>query len=200
MKKIKVILMIVVLGFAVACCSCTNKEEKQIETATREEMQEVSSKDGFQKDEPEIVEPDLKDDETKDEQPKIPEYNLSKIKEEIVSQIGASDRLDFNENAIYALYSIDVSDIKQCAGFSVMEGTFPHEVVMIEAADDEAAARIEKAFEIKINSFAEQSKNYDAENYALAQKCKIQKNGRFYAMFLSPDYEDIKGIYNKYIK
>ena len=45
-----------------------------------------------------------------------------------------------------------------------------------------------------------QSKGYDAKTYALAQKCKVERNGSFVSLFLSPDCEQIKGIYNKYIK
>ena len=126
--------------------------------------------------------------------------NLEKLNAEIMEAIGAADALEFTAQSVYALYGIEESDIKQCSGFTVMEGTFPHEIVMIEAADDEAAARIEAAFESKIKAFTEQSRNYDAKNYALAQKCTVQKNGRFYAMFLSPDFEGIMEIYGKYIK
>ena len=72
-------------------------------------------------------------------------------------------------------------------------------LVMIEASDDAAAKRIEEAFNSKIEAFTQQSKNYDAANYALAQKCEVQKNGMFYAMFLSPDFEEIKAVYDKHI-
>ena len=130
----------------------------------------------------------------------VTEVSLSEVKDEIKKTIGATDALDFNDNAVEMLYSIKKEDVKQFAGFSVAQGTFPHEIVMIEAANEEAGQRIEKAFEAKISSFAEQSKNYDAENYALAKKCKVQKNGNYFAMFLSPDYEDILGIYEKHVK
>ena len=66
-------------------------------------------------------------------------------------------------------------------------------------AADRGNKRIEEAFNSKIVAFTQQSKNYDAANYALAQKCEVQKNGNFYAMFLSPDFEAIKAVYDKYI-
>ena len=116
-----------------------------------------------------------------------------------MDEIGVKDSLQLNEKSAKALYGIEASDMKQCVGFSVMSGTFPHEVVMIEASNDAAAKRIEEAFNSKIEAFTQQSKNYDAANYALAQKCEVQKNGMFYAMFLSPDFEEIKAVYDKHI-
>jgi len=125
---------------------------------------------------------------------------LDKVKEDILNTIEASDYIDINGDAANLLYDIELKDMKQCSGFSVANGTFPHEVVMIEAANDEAAKRIEEALDTKINSFAQQSKNYDPDNYALAKKCKLEKNGIYFGLFLSPEYEEIKTVYNKYIK
>ena len=179
----------------------TEEEETASEEAEeKEEVQKFEAKEetvAEENKEPEVTGTNTDDEPAKKE---TTEVNLEAIKSEIVKTIGAADGLDFNANSINALYGIDPSDMKQCTGFSVMAGTFPHEVVMIEAANDSAAAKIEAAFDSKIDTFTQQSKNYDAANYALAQKCKVQKHGRFYALFLSPDYDAIMTVYKKYVK
>ena len=178
-----------------------DKEEPAAEeTEEKEEVPDYEEKEEpvtAEKEEAEVTEAKTEDEPAKKE---TADVNLEAIKTEIVKTIGATDGLDFNANSINALYGIAPSDMKQCTGFSVMAGTFPHEVVMIEAADDSAAAKIEAAFDSKIDTFTQQSKNYDAANYALAQKCKVQKHGRFYALFLSPDYDAIMTVYKKYVK
>jgi len=44
-----------------------------------------------------------------------------------------------------------------------------------------------------------QSKSYDAENYKLAQQCKVSVKGNFVTLFLSPDHAQIQTILDKYI-
>lgn len=189
MKKI-ISLVLVVFVLVLSFAGCAENETKEIEDVTRAET-EVSEDDGKNTEE-------STEEETASEA-STSSVNLADINQEIMDEIDVKDSLQLNEKSAKALYGIEASDMKQCVGFSVMSGTFPHEVVMIEASDDAAAKRIEEAFNSKIEAFTQQSKNYDAANYALAQKCEVQKNGMFYAMFLSPDFEEIKAVYNKHI-
>ncbi len=190
MKKFsKLMIIAVVLVLIFTGCS-GNKDTKEIESVTREESVPADNAAETTSEEKEASANDASDSEV----------NLADVNKEIMDTLGVKDGLQLNENSANALYGIDAADMKQCVGFSVMSGTFPHEVVMIEAANDDAAKRIEEAFNSKIEAFTQQSKNYDAENYALAQKCEVQKSGNFYAMFLSPDFEEIKAVYDKYIK
>ncbi len=197
MKRIKSLVFLALsLVIVLTGCGADNEEgKKQIESVTRQQVTDssadVQNKGGKVSQESDSGESD-----------KVPEgsTDLKKIMEEIKTAISAKDALDFNANSMRVLYGIEASDMKQCAGFSLMEGTFPHEIVMIEASSDEAAKKIEEAFNIKLESFATQSKNYDAKNYELAQKCKIIKNGRYFAMFLTPEYDTAKAVYSKYIK
>ena len=189
MKKITK-LMIIAAAFILIFTGCSGtKDTKEIESVTREETAPADSSKVETSEEKEAPAGDASDSEV----------NLADINKEIIETLGVKDELQLNENSAKALYGIEAADMKQCVGFSVMSGTFPHEVVMIEAKDDAAAKRIEEAFNSKIEAFTQQSKNYDAANYALAQKCEVQKNGNFYAMFLSPDFEAIKAVYDKYI-
>ena len=187
------------LAFTLVLAGCgadtTGDGQKEIESVTREE---VSEADGNGKN---PVSETSGEDKT-DGNDSLPEgsVNLEDVMDEIKTAIEAKDSLDFNANSMKVLYGIDAEDMKQCAGFSLMEGTFPHEIVMIEASSDEAAKKIEEAFNIKIQAFATQSKTYDAKNYELAKKCKVIKNGRHFAMFLTPEYDTAKTVYSKYIK
>ena len=101
--------------------------------------------------------------------------------------------------SLNTLYGIDASVIKQSASFVTMAGTFPHEVIMIEAIDKEAVKVIEEALGKKLDEVMVQSKSYDAENYKLAQQCKVIVKGNFVTLLLSPDHAQIQTILDKYI-
>lgn len=181
-----------------AFCSCGQKKEQtEITDISRKEV--VSKEDTVDTAPADNEEPPKnaeKEENTTNESKK----SLEDIREEIILALGASDAAPLDANSASSIYGVDAEDILQAAGFVVMAGTFPHEIIMIEASSSEAADRIANLFTVKLDSFTEQSKGYDAKNYALAQKCKVERNGSFVSLFLSPDCEQIKGIYNKYIK
>ena len=70
------------------------------------------------------------------------------------------------------LYGIDPSLVAQSASFTVAAGTFPDEVVMVEAVSDEAVATIQEKLQSRLDQVLVQSQSYDAENYKAAQSCR----------------------------
>lgn len=76
-----------------------------------------------------------------------------------------------------------------------MDGVFPDEIVMIKATDADAAKRIEEKLNKRLEEVKVQSESYDAENYALAQECKVIKEGNYVALFLSAKHADMEKIF-----
>ena len=197
MKK-SALLTAVLLSVCIIFCSCSKKEEQtEITDISRKE---VVSKENTENAAPTDNEDTLKDERNEEDITDESAKSLEDIREEIILALGASDAAPLDADSASSIYGVDPEDMEQAAGFVVMAGTFPHEIIMIEASSTDAADRISELFNIKLSSFTEQSKGYDAKNYALAQKCKVERNGNFVSLFLSPDCEQIKSIYNKYIK
>ncbi len=210
--------MALILSVGVSLFGCGNKEtavKKPVENISREEKEvkqpeekKADTEEDNSDEQKEESKENEKDESKQDAQPvkepevknEAPAVKLGSIRSEIKSSLAISDAADLDADSISGLYGINPSDIKDAAGFVVMAGTFPHEVVMVEAKDASAADRIESMLSAKHQSFVEQSKGYDAENYALAQKCKVVRKGNQLSMFLTPDYETMQGVYNRYIK
>lgn len=201
MKKILMILAIVLI-LALSVSGCKDKEEKKIENITRTEEKQKQEEEILQEEEKQPEEEEEKTEEKKEEtfeKPvSKPSASLPEILGEIKNAVNSDGAMDLDASAICSLYGIDASDVKDAAGFVVMAGTFPHEVVMVEAKDEAAAQRAEELLKAKHSAFVEQSKGYDAENYALAQKCKVERKGNRISMFLSPDYAVMNSVYYKY--
>lgn len=201
MKKILMILAIVLI-LALSVSGCKDKEEKKIENITRTEEKQKQEEEVPQEEEKQPEEEEEKTEEKKEEtfeKPvSKPSASLPEILGEIKNAVNSDGAMDLDASAICSLYGIDASDVKDAAGFVVMAGTFPHEVVMVEAKDEAAAQRAEELLKAKHSAFVEQSKGYDAENYALAQKCKVERRGNRISMFLSPDYAVMNSVYYKY--
>jgi len=208
MKK-TLIMILAVLVFASAGCSqkeaapitenITREQEVTEEPAENIEESETDALDSTDKqEEPEVIEEKPLEPEKEEAEPAP--VNLSTVNSEIKTAVSASDAMDLDAEGISNLYGILPEDIGQAAGFVVMDGTFPHEAVMVEAKDTAAAERIENLLKEKHTAFKEQSKGYDAQNYELASKCKVERNGNFISMFLTPDFETMRAIYSQYVK
>lgn len=225
MKKI---ILLFVLAFSLIFTGCSDKnsvktEENKVKTVTKQakimDKEETVSEEKASEN---IVSPSVQEngDSNKDssvtENAQIPPKNesaasnaetkennsvsLSRIRSDIIGKEGISDAMMLESEAMANLYGIDESKIKQAAGFVTMSGTFPHEIIMIEASDGQSAAAVETALKNKLNEVLEQSKTYDAQNYELAQQCRVNKNGNFISLFLSPQQADMLKIYNSYMK
>lgn len=199
MKKLAFFLAAIFM-FTFAFAGCGEDKPKEIENITREEKEEKEITPEKESEKEAQEESQEQEPQKEEEQPKAETKTLAQISGEIKTAVSASGALDLDASAISSLYGADMGDMVQAVGFVVMEGTFPHEAVMVEAKDSAAASRIEALLKAKHLSFTEQSKGYDAENYALAQKCRVERRGNHISMFLTPDFEAMRAIYTKYIK
>lgn len=125
--------------------------------------------------------------------------DLAAVRTAIVDQLGFTDPLNLDTDAIANLYGIDASQVAQSASFTVASGTFPDEVIMVEAVDDAAVAAIQEKLQSHLDQVLVQSQSYDAENLKAAQSCQVRVNGRFVSLILSPKQADIAAVYESYV-
>lgn len=191
-KYIGIIAAVLAIGMCFTACSKKSDEDKkEIETVTKQTK--IPEKDLETEVENETVNSNDKNEaatEVSEAQavPEAPapeentpsvntasEVSLPQVRSAILQKEGINDAMLLEADAMSALYGIDLSHIKQAAGFVTMSGTFPHEIIMIEATNAQSAASIEAALNTKLGEVMNQARSYDAENYALAQKCKVYK-------------------------
>lgn len=139
---------------------------------------------------------------TKQEAPKQQEasVSLANVRSKMMSECGISDAMPIETAGLANLYGIQPSQVKQSAGFVTMSGTFPHEIIMVEANDSASADSIASHLQSRLTEVLNQSKSYDADNYALAQQCRVTRNGNFVALFLSPSHSALSAVYGRYVK
>ena len=126
--------------------------------------------------------------------------DITKVKEQIVTELSIKEPMDVKTDRLMDLYGIEAKDVKTSASFVTMDGVFPDEIVMIEAVDASAASRISEKLENRLTEVKNQSASYDAENYALAQKCKVTKTGNYVTLFISAKHEEMQRIFDSAAK
>ena len=169
------------------------------DTTTEDSKPETSEPEDTQPEDTTTTTEEPSDDELMVDPPAENKVDLAAVRTAIVDQLGLTDPLNLDTDALNNLYGIDPSLIAQSASFTVAAGTFPDEVVMVEAVSDEAVATIQEKLQSRLDEVLVQSQNYDAENYKAAQSCQVRVNGRFVSLILSPKQADIAAIYASYV-
>lgn len=125
---------------------------------------------------------------------------LTALKSDMLKKLNITDALDLGKDALLSQYGIREEDVADFACFVTLDGAFPQEIVMIRAGSADAANRVKEHLQTRLEEFRVQSQNYDAENYAVAQKCSILTSGNYVAMFLTPDYEVMRQMFQDAMK
>ena len=100
----------------------------------------------------------------------------SAVTDEIIASLSIASPLNVPAERLLALYGI---------------------AVIVKAVDPAAAGRVEARLNARLDSVMGQAQNYDPESFAIAQQCRVQKNGNYVALFISPQHEAMEQIFDK---
>ena len=106
---------------------------------------------------------------------------LKEIFEDIKTQVG--------------IENLTEDKVSEFAGGNNSSGVSQEEIVLIKAVDDNAAAAVEASLNDRYNSKLEQSRNYNPEQAAVIEKCKVQRDGLYVSMIVSENADRITDIY-----
>ncbi len=123
--------------------------------------------------------------------------DIETVKETIISELSITDARSLDSSRLLDLYGIKEEDVTASACFVTMNAIFPDEVIMVNAVNKDKAQEIAEMLQTHLDAVKVQSQSYDAENYAIAQKCEVMTEGLTVALFLSPDQEAMVEIFNR---
>lgn len=126
------------------------------------------------------------------------ELPLDTIRNDILYSIGEENTALLDSRSLHALYGIAPEDCAEMAGFQKMQGIIPEECVMIRAADQAAADRVAAALQQRLEQVLAQSRDYDPEGYAMAEKSRVEADGLYVRFFLSARRDVMEDIYAAY--
>ena len=119
--------------------------------------------------------------------------DIKALKNSIITELEIEGAMDMG-NAILLSYGIDEKDIKESASFITEGGAFTSEAIIIKAVDDDAAERIAEKLEVRLKALLEQSKNYSADDYAIAKECEVKVYGQVITLFFAPNHKGMTEV------
>lgn len=126
--------------------------------------------------------------------------DLSEVMTKINTEYDISIKQLSSTEDLNKYYTINAEDVKQFAAEINQTVNAPVEIVMIEAKDATAAGNVETALTNRYNAIIQQYSGYSPENLAMAQKCKVTKDGNFVSMIVADKASEMLEIYYEYVK
>lgn len=93
------------------------------------------------------------------------------------------------------MYGIDAADVKQFAAAINSTGIKCDEIILIEAAGSDAAARVKTALDNRYQAKLNETENYLPDEYAIIKTCSVTVNGNFVAMIVAANAADLTKTY-----
>lgn len=126
--------------------------------------------------------------------------DITQVKNTILTDLEVVDPLDLPTERLQDLYGIAPEKVKTSACFITMGGAFPDEIVMVEAVDAAAAKEIADKLDARLADVKNQAQNYDADSYALLEKCEVRTTGVYVTLFISALSSEMQNIFDSAAK
>lgn len=126
--------------------------------------------------------------------------NLTEVMDKLNSDFSLSLTKLESADDLNTYYSINTADVKQFAAEIDSNNNAPKEIVLVEAADAEAADRVEAALTTRYNSIYSQYSSYSAEQLDTVKQCKVTKDGNFVSMIVADNAPEMLNVYYEYVK
>lgn len=125
---------------------------------------------------------------------------LTELRGEMIGRLGVSDPIVLNDDYIYVYFGVEPEAYTEAAAFMVSRSIFPSEIVMFRAADEDALSRITAALEQHLESLREQTRDYDPESNAVAEKCSVITDGLYCGFFFDTQREALEQCFASHMK
>lgn len=128
------------------------------------------------------------------------EADLKQVMDLMKQKITNTQMMDLSSEDLMPNYGIASGDVRQFAAYIDSTGTKGDEILLFEGTSDEAAGRIEEKLNDRYRQKQIEMKDYLPEEYAVLQKCKVERSGTFVALIVSPQVEELEKIYGDALK
>lgn len=111
-----------------------------------------------------------------------------------------SEMMSLTADDMLNMYGIAAEDCKQFAASINTTGIKCDEIVLVEAVNADAAARVKTALDNRYQAKLNETENYLPDEFAIIKTCSVTANGNLVAMIVAPNAADLTKTYNDSLK
>ena len=133
-----------------------------------------------------------------DEPPSNPtsaELNVQEAMAALLEKAPINDSLTLSEADMLDFYGIPAEDMADFAAVTSSMGLTAEEIVLVKAADEVAAQETEAHLKDRLEARKSEFKDYLPDQYDILTKCRVERDGLYVAMILSPQAEELQSLY-----
>ena len=131
----------------------------------------------------------------------VKEINVNELMSTMLTFSRIEDgMLELTQDELLELYGIRSEDVKQFAAQICINSLQADEIVLIEAADAEAAARVKEKLDARYQAKLNENRDYLPDEYEKIEKCEVRMDGNFVSLIVVPDAEGAAAAYKAAVK
>ena len=116
--------------------------------------------------------------------------DLTKVMSDMKAVLENKEMMDLGKENLMQNYGIDPETVKQFAVY----------IILLEGKDEEATKTIKEMIDARYQQKENTMKSYQPEEYAMLKECKVQQNGNYVSLIVSPQHEELEKIYTDSFK
>ena len=126
---------------------------------------------------------------------KVPQADMQKVWDSIQGEVQPAPMRALSEKRMMDRYGLDAAVLPQAIVMVSEDSLCVDEVWLIEAASETEARELAEAAENYIRQVCAETKDYSPEQYAVAEKGRVEVKGAYVGLFLSPDSDRMAEIF-----
>jgi len=125
------------------------------------------------------------------------DVSLQELADRMIADAGITDAIPVSQDALMKVYGLDAGQIVEAVGYNASSGgAFPQEIILVRAADADAAAAVSDAFTARLYDIKTQAESYDPDSATLAEQCQPLLKGNCVGLFFSPEFGQLMQMFD----
>ncbi|MBQ3276545.1 MAG: DUF4358 domain-containing protein [Oscillospiraceae bacterium] len=128
------------------------------------------------------------------------DVSLSRIAEEMAAARNDPAAVMLDAKYTGMLFGTDMTLVRESAAFMITRTVSSEETVLLRAADESGRDALKEQLQAHLDSYREQTKNYDPDGFAMASKCEVKTQDLYVWLIVSPEREALEKIFSAHRK
>ena len=126
--------------------------------------------------------------------------DLAAVKTSLEGQFDLTGMMALSEDDLLDMFGIKMDDVKQYVALVAKTSTSADEILLFEAKDADAAARVREKVDNRYQAKLNEAKDDLPDEYAKIKACKVEASGNFVSLIVSSDAEAMTKLYQAAFK
>ena len=129
-----------------------------------------------------------------------PDFQVQDAMDAMLERAGADGMMTLSEGDMLDFYGIRAEDMEQFSAVVTSTGISAKEIVLVKAAGEDAARRVQKQLDKRVANRMAEFENYLPDQFDIAANhSRVSRDGVYVSLIISGELEDLSEIYSGFL-